>query len=678
MDVKQRKRRLLWLTVPGSKAIHSVLLSFVFLWVVGGTLFAQSSQRVNVVLVTIDTLRADFVGCYGSKVVKTPHIDALAADGLRFESVVSEVPLTLPAHCCLLTGTYPLSHGVHDNLGYVLSSNNLTLAEVLREQRYSTAAFVGAYVLHSKWGLSQGFQHYDDDLPRSDQTKAQLTNAAVERRGGDVRDVALRWLGEQKTTQPFFCWVHLFDPHDPYEPPEPYLSQYPNNSYAGEVAYADSVLGEILDALRRMGFYEKSLIVVVGDHGEGLGDHQEMTHGYYLYDPTLLVPMIMKLPSDGRFETKTGVVKGVFQLVDVFPTVLQVLSIQPPQNLQGQGLVAAMLGKRSLSEREAYSETYYPNEFGWSELRSWRSREYKYILGPRPELYHLLEDPGEKQNQVEGNVSLANQLETRLLNFEERYHDTSAETAAQAELSPEDLERFRSLGYVGSPTKGLSSRALNLPDPKDKIVEYLLISEAMAFIAREQCPRALPILTKLRDRDPEILSVHTMIGQCYLQAGRYQEATTALQRVVESESTRIYPRLYLAQAYFHLKEYDQAQPILEQVVKEDPDSFQAHNLLGLIYADKGQIAQAVQAFTNAVRLQDDAEAYQMLGYLHTREQRPRQAADALEKAVQLEPKNALAHLYLANAYMLLGQQARGEQEYRKALELDPSLRTKLR
>jgi arylsulfatase A-like enzyme/Tfp pilus assembly protein PilF len=581
---------------------------------------------------------------------------------VRFEAVVSEVPLTLPAHCCLLTGTYPPTHGVHDNLGYVLADRNLTLAEVLKEKGYSTAAFVGAYVLHSKWGLSQGFEYYNDDFPKSAQKTGQLTNAAVERRGGDVRDAALQWLSEQRGDQPFFCWIHLFDPHDPY---------------AGEVAYADNVLGEILEALRKRGLYDKSLIVVVGDHGEGLGEHEELTHGYFLYDPTLLVPLIVKLPSNGRYDKRIRVVEGVFQLVDVFPTVLQVLGIGAPERLQGQGLVAAMLGKRSLSGRDAYSETYYPNEFGWSELKSWRSKEHKYILGPRPELYNLQEDPGEVQNLVNGNASLANQLKTQLQNFEERYRDTSAESEAQAELSPEDLERFRSLGYVGSPTKGVSSRALDLPDPKDKIVEYSLISQAMAFIAREQCSRALPILTQLSTQDPDILSVHTMVGQCYLQEGRYRDALASLERVVEEEPTRVYPRLYLAQAHFHLKEYDQAQSILEEVLKEDPDSFQANNYLGLIYADKGQTARAVKAFTNAVRLQDDAEAYQMLGYLHTREQQPRQAAEALEKAVEMEPENALAHLYLANAYMLLGRRAQGEQEYRKALALDPSLRERL-
>jgi tetratricopeptide (TPR) repeat protein len=536
---------------------------------------------------------------------------------------------------------------------------------------------VGAYVLHSKWGLNQGFQHYDDDLPKASQLPAQLANTAVERRAGDVRDATLKWLRGQQERQPFLCWVHLFDPHDPYEPPEPFLSQYPGDPYAGEVAYTDQVVGEIVGGLREQGIYEKSLIVVVSDHGEGLGDHQELTHGFYLYDPTLLVPLIMKLPANGRLEAENRVVKGIFQLVDVFPTILQILGIDKPEQLQGQGLAAPILGKRSLAQREAYSETYHPNEFGWSELKSWRGEDYKYILGPRAELYDLRKDPGEGRNMVQAETSLANQLKTQLQTFEERYSDTDAETEAQAELSPEDLERFRALGYVGGPTKGFSSRDLDLPDPKDKIVEYLMITEAMALIARGNCPKALPILSQVRTRDPHILSVDTMIGQCYLQAGRYRDAQVALKRVVEATSSRVYPRIYLALAHFRLKEYDQAQTILEAVLKEESDSFQVHGVLGMIYLEKGLSAKAIRAFTNAVRIREDTQLYQMLGVLYMREQRPQQAAEALEKAIALEPKNALLHLSLANAYVLLGQRSRGEQEYQRALELDPSLPEKL-
>jgi Tfp pilus assembly protein PilF len=385
----------------------------------------------------------------------------------------------------------------------------------------------------------------------------------------------------------------------------------------------------------------------------------------------------MKLPDNSRYEGVGGTVEGVFQLVDVMPTVLQILGISAPDGLQGQGLLASILGKRSAEGREAYSETYYPNEFGWNELRAWRSKDYKYILGPRPELYHVSEDPQESSNLINKESALANQFKARLLDFEARYIDQEASQEAKKALSEEDLERFRSLGYVGSPTEGRPSVDLSRPDPKDKIEEYTAISRAMTLIARRDCGRALPILTGLRQKDPSILSVDSMIGQCYLQAGRYQMAKEFLRIVVESDPQRVHPQVYLAQAHFHLREYDEARALLEGVVQQDQDSFQAYNLLGLIYSDQGETARALDAFNRAVSIQDDAEAYQMLGYLYTKESRPKEAAEALEHAIRLDPNHALAHLYLANAYMLMGQRDLGERAYRKALALDPSLREKL-
>jgi tetratricopeptide (TPR) repeat protein len=422
---------------------------------------------------------------------------------------------------------------------------------------------------------------------------------------------------------------------------------------------------------------EIDLVVVVGDHGEGLGDHQESTHGYFLYDPTLVVPMIIKPPATGRYEGGVSLAKGIFQLVDVMPTILQIADIDAPANLQGEGLVAVILGKRDLSVREAYSETYYPNEFGWSELKAWRTLQYKYILAPDPEIYNLQEDPGELRNLIGSQSSLANQFKMRLLDFEGRFGDAAAADEAQKALSPEDLEKFRSLGYIGGPSRGRGAADLELPDPKDKIEEYRAISKAMSLIARRHYDEAIPVLQTLRGKDPNISSVDSMIGQCYLNTGRYREARRSLQKAVKVDPDRVYPRIYLAQTHFHLREYQQAQELLESVIQQDQSSFQAYNYLGLIYSDRGETSKAVNAFKKAVAIQDDVEAYQMLGYLYTREGLPKQAARALEKAIQMDPDHALTHLYLANAYMLLGQRDRGEREYRRALELDPSLRERL-
>ncbi len=641
---------------------------------------AKAINAPNVILISVDTLRADYVGCYGGKKARTPHIDSLAADGVYFETAVSEVPLTLPAHCSLLTGTYPVTTGVHDNLGYTLADRHLTLAEILRKRGYSTGAFVGAFVLHSKWGLDQGFDTYDDEMKSRPASTGDpipgLADSPVERRGEEVGRSALRWIGKQGNRS-FFCWIHLFDPHDPYEPPEPFLSRYPKDPYAGEVAYADMVVGRILDTLRELQIYERSLIVLVGDHGEGLGEHRELTHGFFLYDSTLLIPLILKLPGTDRFSDRLPSVGGISQLVDVVPTILQVLGIDRPQQVQGTSLLAAILGKGTLENRTAYSETYYPNEFGWSELRAWRTEQHKYILAPRPELYDLLKDPPETHNLVEESSVLASRMKAELLTFEAKHQDQKAEAEAQTALSAQDLENLRALGYVAGPSRITPSPEVSLPDPKDKVEQYDLISRAMALIARQEYQQALTLLKDMKDRDPHVISVDSMIGQCYLQTGRFRAAQAALSGVVKADPSRLYPKIYLAQTHFQLGELDQAKTLFEQVVQRDSKSFQAFNYLGLIYSDQGQTARALEAFSKAVEIQDDAAAYQMLGYLYTKERRPREAARVLEKTVALEPDNGLARLYLANAYMLLGQRARGEEEYRKALDLDPSLKDRL-
>ncbi|MDA2928701.1 sulfatase-like hydrolase/transferase [Acidobacteria bacterium AH-259-O06] len=671
------KRRKRWLWLGGLLILAAVLATFI----VRHERRPATSQipevsRPSVILITLDTLRRDYVASYGSKKVRTPHIDSLAADGVRFGTAVSEVPLTLPAHCALLTGTYPLTTGVHDNLGYTLTDEHLTLAEILREHGYRTAAFVGAYVLDSKWGLNQGFDHYDDDFPVKPDSEALAW--AVERKGEDVSRPARKWI-ETQTERPLFCWIHLFDPHDPYDPPEPFRSQYSNDPYAGEVAYADHVVGEILQTLRERRLYDQSLVVLLGDHGEGLGEHRELTHGYFLYDSTLLVPFILKLPESQKLQDRVGsVIEDPVQLVDVAPTLLEILGIDRPTTFQGQSLSGVILGKSSLRERAAYSETYYPNEFGWSELKAWRTRDYKYILGPKPEIYDLRVDPAEIQNIVTENDSLANRFKSQLQRFEVRHKDEQAKERAQTQLSPEELERFRSLGYIGGSTRGLPSQQLSLPDPKDKIELFALISRAMTHIAQGQFQLALAVLKQLLQRDPTIATAYSLMGQCYLQTGKYRDAQASFKRVLQEQPDRVYPLFYLGLAHFQLKEYSRAEPLLQTVLGLDPKFFPAYNYLGLIYSDQGQSAQAIDAFSAAVKIRENASAYQMLGYLYTKENQPGKAARVFEKVVSLEPDNALAHLYLANAYQLQRRRDLAEQEYQKAFTLEPQLKEKIR
>lgn len=633
----------------------------------------QTPARPNVLLVTVDTLRADFLGCYGSTKVATPNVDALAAEGVRFRTAVAPAPLTLPSHCTILTGKYPLATGVRDNLGYALTANHLTLAEILKQNGYRTAAFVSAYVLDSKWGLDQGFDHYDDSFPPAQD--AGPVRWAVERSGGETADAALKWLDANRSA-PFFCWIHLFDPHDPYLPPEPYRSRYRDNPYGGEVAYTDSVAGRIFESLRRNGAWDRTLVVLAGDHGEGLGEHQEPTHGYYLYDSTSLVPLVFKLP---RSRSAGRVIDFPVQLADVAPTLLQALEIPRPANFQGRGWFGALLGKQQFGAAPpAYVETYYPNEFGWSELRAWRTADYKYVLAPQAEFYDLRADAGEQNNLIASKSALAEQYKAALLAFETRYGDRGAAAAAQARLSVEDRERFRALGYIGGPTAGRLNRALERPDPKSKIELFCLISNALTEMARSEFSAALEILQQLVRRDPSITTAYSLIGQCYLQLKRYSEARDTFERVVANDPDRVYPAYYLGLTYFHLRQYERAAPLLEKAVALDPGFFPAHNYLGFIYSDQGQDRRAIDAFSRAVRIQESPQSYQMLGLLYVKGKQLDQAQKAFHKVTVLEPGNALAHFYLASVYKLQGRPELAKKSLQKAVELDPSLRDRIK
>lgn len=627
-------------------------------------------SRPDIYLITIDTIRADYVGTYGGH-VPTPTLDGIAGDGTRFTGAISEVPLTLPAHASLLTGSYPLTTGVHDNLGYYLDENFNTVAERLHRAGYRTSAFVGSYVLSSKWGLNQGFEVYQDRFKSP--LPGETSTEGIERRAEEVIELALEWIRGTNSRKPRFCWIHLFDPHDPYDPPEPFQSRYADDPYAGEVAYVDLALGELIQILKEAESYDDSLIIVAGDHGESLGAHGEPTHGFFLYEETLHIPLIIKLPRSRGVPER--VVDGTVQLVDIAPTIFQIAELERFDDLQGKGLLGAMLGKESLVGRPAYSETYYPNQFGWNGLRSWRVYPHKYVLAPRPELYDLSQDPAETTNIATENSSLVGRFREDLLTFEAR-HRRKQQESARRDLSPADLERFASLGYIGA-VAGVSTQGEETwPDPKDRIEEYLSINRAMAELAEKNyqgAHRALSGFTTATESD----TVRFLRGQAYFGLNRYQDAARELKAVVSNEGSNAYARFYLARTYLATGETKLAEQLLVELVEKDRMFSPAYNHLGLIYSDQGRIDEAIDAFSKAVAIHEDAHAYQMLGYLYTRKGQPELAARSLERTISLDPNNALAHLYLANAYHLLGDDQRAKGAYEAAFKLDPSLREKL-
>ena len=429
---------------------YAVLLS---LALTAGTCAPKSAEApLGVVLITVDTTRADRLTPYGFMDASMPVFERLAREGVVFDQATSVAPLTLPAHASVLTGLWPPAHGVRDNVSLPLADTHVTLAEVLRGQGFRTAAFVGSDVLHSDRGLSQGFEYY-----RGPDHDFRFEQGAAQRPAGEVVSEATGWLRHLDGAR-FFAWVHLYDAHRPYEPPEPFATRYANDPYVGEIAYVDAQIGRLLDALERERLLDRTVVIVAGDHGESLGDHGERDHGVFVYESVLRVPLIVRAPL-----VPPGHVGSVVRLIDVMPTTLALLGVPSPPT-DGVRLTDAMAGRPQ--ELEAYSESLYPQRRGWSPLRALRDGRFKLIDAPRPELYDLERDPYEEHNLYARRAGLARAMQNRLAVLSgsdwQAHRVTSGET-----IAPDILARLSALGYMtGSPPADAAPRSL-LPDPKD-------------------------------------------------------------------------------------------------------------------------------------------------------------------------------------------------------------------
>src|SRR6266516_2491729 len=460
----------------------------------------------NVIVITIDTLRPDHLGCYGYKQIRTPNIDALAADGIRFERAYTPVPVTLPSHTVIFTGTYPLYSGMHDFAANTLNPTQPTLASVLKEHGYVTGAVVASAVLDSRFGLNRGFDFYYDHF---DFNRLQESNIdEMERPGNVVADVTLDWLSKNYQKK-FFLWMHLYDPHFPYRPPSPYSEEYKDRPYDGEIAFADSQVGRLIRFLKDKGLYRNTLIVLSGDHGESLGEHGEKTHGFFIYNATLHVPLIIHLP--GGMHAKT--VANLVNLADLMPTVLAALNIQIPAQVQGQSLLPLMSPKKEDNARSLYAETFLPRlHFNWSELRGVETETYHFIDAPKPELYDLRKDPGETHNLFADKKAVAEEMRVRLAKLIQQY-TAGQELAEKTGLDPVLMERLKSLGYAGF--SGGSNSGANihaLPDPKDRIQTYELFSDAMADSQHGQYASSIEKLNAALKTDPDSVPGHYLQG----------------------------------------------------------------------------------------------------------------------------------------------------------------------
>jgi arylsulfatase A-like enzyme/Flp pilus assembly protein TadD len=649
--------------VPFGRFVFLLITSF---FLVCSGLLAEVKPAPNVVVITIDTLRADHLGCYGYKQIHTPNIDALAADGVRFERAYTPVPVTLPAHTVIFTGTYPTLSGMHDFSGNKLNPSQPTLASVLKQHGYTTGAVIGSAVLDSRFGLNQGFDFYYDHF---DFNRLQESNLEeMERPGNAVADVALDWLGKNHSKK-FFLWMHLYDPHYPYRPPAPYSEQYKDRPYDGEIAFADAQVGRLIAFLKANGLYRNTILVLSGDHGESLGEHGEQTHGFFIYNATLHVPVIIRLPGTSA----ASVVSEMVSLADLTPTVLQALKFEVPSQVQGHNLLPLMVPKKPEEPRNLYAETFLPRlHFNWSELRSVETEKYQFIDAPKPELYDLSNDPGETHNLYAEKKAVSEELHARLAGLISQY-TAGQELAQKTGLDPALMERLKSLGYAGFSGGGnptITDRSL--PDPKDRIQTYELISDAIADSQHGRYESSTEKLTAALKTEPDSVPVHYLLGLDYYRLGEFPHAVTELQRVLQLSPDYSLAVFNLGLAYARTGDIDQAIQTLKHALELDGTNFSAAYNLGAAYTQKKMVSEAIAAFRQTITINPQyGPGHRALGELLLYRGDVDEALAELRRAADLDPQDPGVHAALAKALSAKGLNAEADQEMHKAQQSKP-------
>jgi len=627
----------------------------------------------NVILITLDTTRADRMGFLGSTRGLTPNLDSMARQGIVFTHAYSHVPLTTASHTTILTGTYPQFNHVTD-FGIPLNARLPYLPDILHGQGYHTAAFVGSLILDpldgTAPGFDRGFDVYDAGfhLRRHGMDRYK----SVERRAGNVVDRALGWLS-QNHTSPFFLWVHLYDP---YDPPAPFKARFAAQPYDGEIAYTDSAVGKLLTTLRTHGLYDGALIAVMADHGESLGAHGENTHGVFLYDETLHVPLLLKLPTNKtagrRVETRVG-------LVDVAPTILREAAMSIPKEMQGEPLqrmfqVSGPGSKAAAEDPPAYAETEYPHRaFSWSALRALRAGKYLYVQAPDRELYNQASDPGESHNLAAGNKAVADTLASQLDAFRSRTSQTLVELAKP---DAEQMRKLAALGYVGSSDTSAAhdEKLMTGADPKQKIEISNLLHDAMFDVEDARYQEAVPLLKRVLDEQPDMPVANMQYGMAQARLRNYGEALPFLQKAVKLLPDNGMGHYELGLALFETGDWTAASPQFEAAVAKAPRWTDAHFSLASVYARIDRVPDAMKELDTTLGLDPDHYRGNLLrGRILSLEKNPEAALANLEKAVKVQPTSLEAHLFLADAYAQLGRQEDARQQRAEAERLKGSV-----
>ena len=678
------KYRRLWLA---ALSVASVALLAVAGWWFFANRSAVSATRLdlgrptggvrpdglNLLVITLDTTRADRIGAYGYQGVETPTIDRLAREGVLFEHTMAVAPLTCPAHCSIFTSKFPPDHGVRDNGGFFLSPKQLTLATYLKRRGFQTGAVVAAFVLDHKWGVNQGFDTYVDDFDVAETRHVSM--GEIRRPGNEVVDRALPWLEKVKDKR-FFAWIHFYDPHAPYEPQEPFKTRYAEHPYLGAIAFMDSQIARVIGFLERNGLLEKTVIAVIGDHGESLGQHGEHTHSFFVYESTTRVPFIIRAP----FEKVRGRrVADPVRSVDLMPTVLDLLDIPAPGGIRGVSLAPLMTGSRSTMDLEAYAEALYPlHHFGWSELRAWRVGRYKAIDAPRPEFYDLSRDPHETTNLYAERRTVADGMIARLREIERDAPRDDSVAKAAPEVDPEARARLAALGYVGSFVATVSGPKSERADPKDKIDLFNLMSEARDIAHDDSssdaaAEKSLVLYKRVLAADPNVIDAWFNVGNLHARLGRYPEAIECFKRALALKPDYDLPVINMANAYRHMGNDQAALAGYEHYLTIDPTNAHVYYQIGEIYLDRGDQPRAEQSFRKAIEINSrEAAAHNAVGVLAFQHGDPATAEREVRAALAIKKNVRLAHYNLALFAEERNDLQAAEAEYKQELELFPN------
>jgi arylsulfatase A-like enzyme/Tfp pilus assembly protein PilF len=607
--------------------------------------FKPNAKIKNVLLISIDTCRSDHLSCYGYSAKTTPNIDNLAAEGVLFKRVITPVPLTLPAHTSMLTGTNPIYHGVHSNIGYIVGESNKTLPELMRQKGFITGAVVSSFVLDSQFGLNQGFDVYEDKFVRP-----IPSGAHNERRGDETSFFADAFL-DKYHKKPFFLFVHYYDAHEAYNPPVPFATLFKDNLYAGEIAFVDTCIGDVIKKLKELGLYESTLIIVTADHGESLWEHQEETHGYFIYQSAIHVPLIIRLPGGPKGKTvadNTG-------LIDIVPTVCSLLDIEIPAEVAGKNLLQYLRGNIAPKneERYIYCESLEATQYGCNPLLGVVNNNWKYIHTTRAELYDLDKDPNEQVNLVTDSDKRARLLQGQLESILEQ-QKADDKSNAKVALSRETRQRLESLGYLGGSSEDDNlDFAVNKADAKD----YINLRDQIIWIK---------IYFKLNDYD------------------KAQELSKTL--FSEPFPGKLYGYLFLgeialkkgdfAQAIYNMTEFlsivDQAREFGEKYLSDKERICQVYHNLGMAYAEEKDFDKAMSFYLKAVEIdQNPSITYYNIGNLYLKQDNSEEAEKSYIKALSLDPQFAEAHCNLGVVYNKKYQFQKAISHYQQAISIKP-------